>query len=67
MDVEQSAGLRRNDDPPKIIDLSDHECVQSRTSDVNVGLAPTPSCYRHFTGNGRRWMAIADGEVASTP
>jgi len=28
MDVEQSAGLRRNDDPSKIVDLPDHECVQ---------------------------------------
>jgi hypothetical protein len=28
MDIEQPAGLRRNDDPSKVIDFSDHECAQ---------------------------------------
>jgi hypothetical protein len=28
MDVEQAACFRRNDDPPEVVDLPDHECVQ---------------------------------------
>jgi len=67
MDIEQSASFRRNDDPSKVVDLPDHECVQDVTSVVNLS-----AWHRLVNGSGIYWNSFPDADgvltaVASLP